>query len=137
MTDRDLTADLVKRAHVAGYQALVLTVDTPLLSRRLRDERNQFTLPPGIEMANLKAQLPDTEGSGLFSCSLSRPDAGFSWGDREGGAGVGGGGGGGGTGVRRALEILRDELALALALAGCPSIASVGRSLVSPAPGGP
>ena len=37
LTDRDLTAELVKRAHAAGYGAIVLTVDTPVLGRRLRD----------------------------------------------------------------------------------------------------
>jgi isopentenyl diphosphate isomerase/L-lactate dehydrogenase-like FMN-dependent dehydrogenase len=38
-------------------------------------------------------------------------------------------------GVRRTLEIFRDELALALALAGCRSVADVDRSLIAPAPG--
>jgi len=33
---------LVQRAEAAGYQAIVLTVDTPLLSRRERDRRNNL-----------------------------------------------------------------------------------------------
>jgi isopentenyl diphosphate isomerase/L-lactate dehydrogenase-like FMN-dependent dehydrogenase len=225
MTDRDFTADLVKRAHVAGYRALMLTVDTPLLSRRMRDERNRFALPPGIEMVNLRAQLPHAEGSALFSFFMDRHDAGLTWDDvawlrsltplpvmlkgivtaedaalavdagvdgivvsNHGGRQLDGtpatidalpevveasagrvevlmdGGvrrgsdalkalalgaravmvgrpyvwglaAGGERGVRRALEILRDELALAMALAGRRSVGDVDRALVASAPG--
>src|SRR5271166_676866 len=51
--DRGLTRSLVERAEAAGYRAVVLTVDAPLLGRRLADERNLFTLPAGLTMANL------------------------------------------------------------------------------------
>ena len=51
--DRGFTRSLVERAVAAGYKALALTVDTPLLGRRLRDERNRFCLPPGLTMCNL------------------------------------------------------------------------------------
>jgi L-lactate dehydrogenase (cytochrome) len=46
--DRDLVADLVKRAAAAGYEALCLTVDTAVLGRRERDVRRGFTLPPKV-----------------------------------------------------------------------------------------
>jgi 4-hydroxymandelate oxidase len=52
--DRAVTQDLVARAEAAGYQALVLTVDTPRLGRRQRDVRNGFTLPPDIGVVNLE-----------------------------------------------------------------------------------
>ncbi|HUC41756.1 MAG TPA: alpha-hydroxy acid oxidase [Gemmatimonadales bacterium] len=52
--DRGLTRDLVVRATTAGYRALVLTVDSPWLGRRERDVRNQFTLPPGMTIANFE-----------------------------------------------------------------------------------
>src|SRR2546427_1702209 len=52
--DRKVTEDLVRRAAKAGYRAICLTVDTPLLGRREKDERNRFTLPPGMGIANLK-----------------------------------------------------------------------------------
>src|SRR5207244_13337056 len=52
--DRAVTADLVKRAAAAGYRALCLTVDTPFLGRREKDERNTFTLPPGLGIANVR-----------------------------------------------------------------------------------
>jgi 4-hydroxymandelate oxidase len=50
--DRGWTADLVGRAAAAGYRALVLTVDVPLLGNRLRDLRNDFRLPTGLRPAN-------------------------------------------------------------------------------------
>jgi 4-hydroxymandelate oxidase len=50
--DRGWTADLVARAAAAGYRALVLTVDVPLLGTRLRDLRNDFRLPTGLKPAN-------------------------------------------------------------------------------------
>src|SRR5919108_2910348 len=82
MKDRDLTAELVKRAHAAGYGALVLTVDAPILGRRFRDDRNRFSLPPGIAMANLEGMgLPEAEGSQLFAFFVERHDASLSWED--------------------------------------------------------
>ncbi len=53
--DRELARDLVERAERAGYRALMLTVDTPVLGRRERDFRNGFTLPAGVTMANFDA----------------------------------------------------------------------------------
>lgn len=46
------TDDLARRAGDAGYAALVLTVDLPLLGRRHRDLRHDFALPAGLRMAN-------------------------------------------------------------------------------------
>jgi L-lactate dehydrogenase (cytochrome) len=51
--DRDLVADLVKRAANSGYEALCLTVDTAVLGRRERDVRRGFTLPPKIGISTL------------------------------------------------------------------------------------
>jgi 4-hydroxymandelate oxidase len=50
--DKGLTQRLVERAGRAGAQALVLTVDTPVLGRRERDVRNEFRLPPGLTLAH-------------------------------------------------------------------------------------
>jgi 4-hydroxymandelate oxidase len=80
--DRDLTAGLVKRANERGYSAIVLTVDTPLLGRRLRDERNDFTLPPGIGLANLEGiPLPDLPGSNLFRYFADQLEIAMTWED--------------------------------------------------------
>jgi 4-hydroxymandelate oxidase len=225
--DRELTQSLVARAEAAGYQALVLTVDTPLLGRRIRDVRNGFGLPSGLVMANL-VDAPGMKGiessSALARYIASRHDAALSWRDVEwlrgmtrlplllkgivrpddalravdaGAAGivvsnhgarqldgapatldvlprivdivagqvpvlVDGGirwgtdvlkalalgaravmigrpvlwglAVGGAAGVRAVLEILREELSTAMALAGCPSLATIDRSLVERRP---
>jgi L-lactate dehydrogenase (cytochrome) len=46
--DRGLVKEMVDRAAAAGYEALVLTVDTAVLGRRERDVRRGFALPPTI-----------------------------------------------------------------------------------------
>jgi 4-hydroxymandelate oxidase len=46
------TDDLARRAGAAGYAALVLTVDLPLLGRRHRDLAHDFALPAGLRMAH-------------------------------------------------------------------------------------
>lgn len=51
--DRDLVADLVKRAAAAGYEAMCLTVDTAVLGRRERDVRRGFTLPPTVGLSTI------------------------------------------------------------------------------------
>ncbi len=223
--DRDLTAELVKRAYAAGYGAIVVTVDTPFLGRRMRDERNRFALPPGIGLANLAGiPLPIDPGSSLFRYFASQLDPTVTWEDiawlrslsplpvvlkgvltpedavvavdagvegvvvsNHGGRQLDGvpaaldalpdvveaiGGRvevlmdsgvrrgtdvlkalalgakavlvgrpflwglatGGETGVRRVLDMMREDLALSLALAGRSSIEQIDRSLVAPAP---
>ena len=46
--DRGLVKELISRAAAAGYEALVITVDTAVLGRRERDERRGFALPPKL-----------------------------------------------------------------------------------------
>jgi 4-hydroxymandelate oxidase len=53
------TDDLARRAGDAGYRALVLTVDLPLLGRRRRDLGHDFALPAGLRLAN----HPPVDGS--------------------------------------------------------------------------
>lgn len=50
--DRSAAERIIRLAEEAGAAALVLTVDTPHLGRRLRDLRNGFRLPPGIAPAD-------------------------------------------------------------------------------------
>ena len=71
--DRRLTEQLIERAERASFEALVLTVDAPRLGRRLRDLRNDFRLPPGIEPANLPGgdfSSPDAHALAEFDPSL-------------------------------------------------------------------
>ncbi|MGH2811187.1 MAG: alpha-hydroxy acid oxidase [Actinomycetota bacterium] len=222
--DRGITKSLLDRAESAGYNAVAVTVDAPILGRRLADERNRFVLPEGLSMVNIAEFAEDLTtsagGSALTAYAASRHDASFSWNDVEwlrsltnlpvlikglvrgddaaraaeiGVAGVvvsnhGGrqldgapaaidavsevadaagdrcevlmDGGirrgtdvlkalalgaravmvgrpvvwglalGGAEGVRRVLEVLREELARAMALAGCPSAEAVDRDLL-------
>ena len=60
--DREFTRELVRRAETAGYKALVLTVDTPVLGPRYREIRHKFSLPDGLERANLRGLHTVTGG---------------------------------------------------------------------------
>ncbi|WP_163870291.1 alpha-hydroxy acid oxidase [Myxococcus eversor] len=51
--DRGVTRALVERAKAAGYRALCLTVDVPVMGNREQDRRNGFTLPPRIHFSNV------------------------------------------------------------------------------------
>lgn len=66
--DQAVTADLIHRAERAGYKALVITVDTPILGRRLADARNKFNLPPHLSLANFN-------GGGKSGGSTGQPAA--------------------------------------------------------------
>jgi L-lactate dehydrogenase (cytochrome) len=50
--EREVTANLVERARNAGYRALCLTVDTPVIGLRERDLRNGMRIPPKISVTN-------------------------------------------------------------------------------------
>jgi len=225
--DREITRDLVRRAEAAGYTALCVTVDVPLLGRREREIRDHFHLPAGTTMKNLEPYAADLmaapgEGSALAAYADSLWDSSLTWdvigwlrsitrlplllkgiltaddarravehgvaavivsnhGGRQldtvvsscealptvvdavaGRAEVLVDGGirrgthvlkalalgaqavligrpylwglaaGGEAGVGHVLELLRDELALAMALAGCPNVSRIGRTLVAP-----
>jgi 4-hydroxymandelate oxidase len=82
--DREVTRGLVERAEAAGCEALVLTVDAPLLGTRERDVRNRFELPAGLAVENLlpvgKGEVAAPEaGSGLaaYFASLIDPSLTF------------------------------------------------------------
>ncbi|MEY4939433.1 MAG: hypothetical protein RIQ93_1168, partial [Verrucomicrobiota bacterium] len=60
--DRDFTRELVRRAEAARYEALVVTIDTPVLGPRYRELRTPFAMPPGMERANLKGLVAATGG---------------------------------------------------------------------------
>jgi 4-hydroxymandelate oxidase len=60
--DREFTRELVRRAEATGCEALVVTVDSPVLGPRYRETRTKFSLPPGVERANLKGLKTATGG---------------------------------------------------------------------------
>jgi isopentenyl diphosphate isomerase/L-lactate dehydrogenase-like FMN-dependent dehydrogenase len=51
--DRSITERLIERAQAAGYQAMVLTVDVPVVGKRRRDVRNGFTIPLTLTPASI------------------------------------------------------------------------------------
>ncbi|MEB3339446.1 alpha-hydroxy acid oxidase [Okeania sp.] len=86
--DRSLTRALVERAEAAGYQALCVTADAPILGVRERDRKNKFTLPSNLKLANLASmanlEIPETEDeSGLFTYFAHQLDSALTWQDIE------------------------------------------------------
>ena len=83
--DRSFTMRLAERAQAAGYRAIVVTADTPVLGRRVADVRNGFALPEGLAMQNLVESLPPDldlgKGSELARYVAARHDPSFSWKD--------------------------------------------------------
>jgi len=51
--DREITLDLIRRVREAGFSTLVLTVDVPASTKRERNLRNGFALPPRISAATI------------------------------------------------------------------------------------
>jgi 4-hydroxymandelate oxidase len=86
--DRGLTRALVERAYAAGYKALCITVDAPVLGRRERDKRNEFALPVGMQLANLATlsglNIPHEKSeSGLFTYVAEQLNTAVTWDDLE------------------------------------------------------
>jgi 4-hydroxymandelate oxidase len=201
---------LVRRAQAAGYLAIVLTVDTPVLGKRERDLRNDFSMPSHAFSANfdhvpkeriLEVFVPTWETVDwlrswtslpiLLKGILTAEDALLAIGHNVAGIVVSNHGGrqldgvqasiealpevveavagrcevfvdggirrgtdvlkalalgaravlvgrpilwglaaNGQEGVRHVLELLRTELEVAMKLAGCPTLASIDRTLV-------
>jgi isopentenyl diphosphate isomerase/L-lactate dehydrogenase-like FMN-dependent dehydrogenase len=53
MKNRADTLAVIKQAKEAGFEALVLTVDTPVAGLRYRDNRNGLTVPPKIRLSTV------------------------------------------------------------------------------------
>jgi 4-hydroxymandelate oxidase len=78
--DRGITQELVARAEAAGFLAICVTVDVPVLGHRERDARNRFRLPPGTRFANVTHQIEeDVDGSALLQYVGDQLDASLTW----------------------------------------------------------
>lgn len=53
LRDRDRLRDVITRAEVAGCAALVITADTPVTGRRIRDMHNGYVAPANLATANM------------------------------------------------------------------------------------
>ncbi|KAK5302284.1 hypothetical protein LTR43_001249 [Exophiala xenobiotica] len=62
LKDKKLTLRLLERAEKARFKAILLTVDAPLLGRRLNEFRNGFGMPKGMTYPNID---PDMDASNL------------------------------------------------------------------------
>lgn len=51
--DRERSLDLIQRAQASGYETLLVTVDTPITGRRLRDNRNGLSIPPKLTLKTI------------------------------------------------------------------------------------
>jgi 4-hydroxymandelate oxidase len=80
--DRGLTRALVQRAESAGYRALCLTVDTPVLGARNRETRAHVSLPltPNMEVRKQAAAGESYRGLGIYSPII---DPSLNWKDVE------------------------------------------------------
>lgn len=81
----EITKSLIRRAEVAGYKAIVITVDVPVMGRRHRDAENNFSLPEEIRAANLfdkymQQTLHDKGmGSSVKEFTDAQFDPGLTW----------------------------------------------------------
>ncbi|CEF69746.1 FMN-dependent dehydrogenase domain and Alpha-hydroxy acid dehydrogenase, FMN-dependent family and Aldolase-type TIM barrel domain-containing protein [Strongyloides ratti] len=77
--NREITKKLVDNAKAAGFKAIVLTVDTPVVGARRADIRNDFKLPDHLELANLKkiSILEKENNSRLGTFELNKYSANF------------------------------------------------------------
>lgn len=83
--DRGFTRALVQRAETAGCTALCLTADFAVRGYRDRDIRNAFTLPAGLDRANLRglgstASTKVLPTDGIYNAAQ---DPSFRWRDLE------------------------------------------------------
>jgi 4-hydroxymandelate oxidase len=78
-SDRAMSESLIRRAHAAGYTAIVLTADAPLLGRRERDLRHPFAIPDGIEAVHFRVQPPTSGIGSPISAFLNQPS--INWTD--------------------------------------------------------
>jgi 4-hydroxymandelate oxidase len=80
--DRGIVADLVARAEAAGFLAIVLTVDLPVLGRRERDLRTGFEIPPDVPVPAFSA-LAEIAGAVSPAAILWAVDNALTWRDLE------------------------------------------------------
>ena len=83
--DRGAVRELALRAHAAGCDALVLTVDTPVWGIRERDIRNHFRVPDGMRIVHLeRAGGPSGhQGRGIHEALAWTIEASLTWKDFE------------------------------------------------------
>ena len=74
--ERDHSRKLIQRAKKAGYKAVFLTVDTPMLGRRNLEIRNQFQLPKPFKIANFTEDSDSAAAKTVMDAPSSPSEAG-------------------------------------------------------------
>ncbi|MEQ0563928.1 alpha-hydroxy acid oxidase [Amycolatopsis sp. NEAU-NG30] len=78
--DLEFSEAIVRRAEAAGVKAFVVTVDSPVLGRRERDDRNAFhDLPPGLAVENLRNLGENRSGGNASHVREIVMSAGLNW----------------------------------------------------------
>lgn len=72
--ERHHTIKMLRRAKAAGYKAVFLTVDTPMLGRRNLDLRNNFKLPKPYKIANFEQDSTSDEAASVMGSAPSKDD---------------------------------------------------------------
>ncbi|KAI4187813.1 MAG: hypothetical protein L6R41_002552 [Letrouitia leprolyta] len=86
--EREHSRKLIQRAKKAGYKAVFLTVDTPMLGRRNMEIRNQFKLPKPWKIANF---TEDEDSSATKTVKEGLPSSSKKGGKEKSSASGGGG----------------------------------------------
>src|SRR5579884_1297729 len=81
LRDDGVTRSHLDEARDAGCTAILLTVDTPFLGRRERDERLGFTLPPELPLPYVRAALASDAADPRAQFSILSPSV--TWRDIE------------------------------------------------------
>ncbi|KAI4371838.1 hypothetical protein MLD38_010140 [Melastoma candidum] len=85
MKDRNVVAQLVRRAEGAGFKAFTVTVDTPRFGRREADIKNRLTLPSHLTLKNFEGldlgRIEKAHGSGVAAYAAAQVDQTLSWKD--------------------------------------------------------
>jgi len=83
---RKLSEELIRRSERAGFKAIILTVDTPILGRRIADVKEKFRLPNDLSLENYEdigdlGPVQTDDGSGLMSYIAKNIENKLSWED--------------------------------------------------------
>ncbi|KAJ5673783.1 hypothetical protein N7462_009222 [Penicillium macrosclerotiorum] len=70
LKDRSITVQLLERAEKAGYKALFLSVDVPVLGKRLNEYRNEFRIPDDMAWPNILSYGGDSSDRTDYDPSL-------------------------------------------------------------------
>jgi len=77
LRDRQTTTQLLRRAEATGCKAVFISVDVPMLGRRLNEHRNNFVLPDGLGWPNLlsdgKSELSGVADEGAQAYEFGMP----------------------------------------------------------------